>query len=88
LIAPDAVLDVPLIALPAAEPALVTVLAAGGLEPDSPDATDPATPLTVEPRFWPALETACETAPDAFWIVDGVAGTGPLPFPPPALDPP
>jgi hypothetical protein len=93
LIAPDAVLEVPLIALPAADPALPTAPAAGGLEPDSPDATDPATPLTVEPRFWPVLETTCETVPDAFWIV-GDVGSAPVPFPlpfpapPPPLDPP
>ena len=66
LIAPEAVLDVPLTALPAVEPAFPTAPAAGGLEPDNPEATDPATPLTVEPRFWPVLETACETVPDAF----------------------
>jgi hypothetical protein len=90
LIAPDAVLDVPLIALPAADPALPTAVAAGGLEPESPEATDPATPLTVEPRFWPALETTCETVPDAFWIAGGVGGSGPLPLllTPPPLDPP
>jgi hypothetical protein len=92
LIAPDAVLDVPLTALPAAEPALPTALATGGLEPDSPDATDPATPLTVEPRFWPALETTWETVPDALWITGGAGGRGPFPFPlplpPPPLDSP
>jgi hypothetical protein len=88
LITPDAVVDVPLIALPAAEPALPTALAAVGLAPDSPDATDPATPLTVEPRFWPALETTCETVPEAFWITAGVGGRGPLPFPLPFPPPP
>jgi hypothetical protein len=92
LIAPDAEPDVPLIAPPAAEPALPTVLAAVGLEPDSPDATDPATPLTVEPRFWPVLETTWEAVPEAFRIVGDAGGSGPVPLPllvpPPPLDPP
>ena len=66
-----AVLDVVVIALPAADPALLTALAAVGLEPDRCDATELATPPTVEPTLWPVLDTTWETLPPAFEMVPG-----------------
>jgi hypothetical protein len=53
------------IAPPAVDPALPTAPAAGGLVPDRPDATLPATPLTVEPTFAPVLATTFATVPAA-----------------------
>jgi hypothetical protein len=57
LTAPAAVFAVLLAALPAADPAPLTAPAAAGLVPDRPEATEPAAPLTLEPTFWPVLET-------------------------------
>jgi hypothetical protein len=73
LTAPAAVFDVLVIAPPAADPALPTALPAGGLAPDRPDATLPATPLTVEPTFAPVLATTFETV----LVVGPTDGTGP-----------
>jgi hypothetical protein len=72
LTAPAAVFDVLVIAPPAADPALETALAADGLVPDRPDATLPATPLTVEPTFAPVLATTFETV----LVVGPTDGTG------------
>jgi hypothetical protein len=51
LTAEAALLAVLLTALPAVEPALPTALAAVGLAPDRPAATDPAVLLTLEPTL-------------------------------------
>lgn len=63
---PAAVLDALVTVFPAVEPAFPTVLAAVGLEPDRPDATEPAACPTLEPTFWPVLETTCDTVPPGF----------------------
>jgi hypothetical protein len=69
---PAAVLDVPLIVPPAVDPVLPTALDAEGLAPDSPEATLPATPLTVEPTFAPVLAIIFDTVP----VTGGTGGTG------------
>jgi hypothetical protein len=68
------------IAPPAVDPALPTALPAEGLAPDRPEATLPATPLTVEPTFAPVLATTFETVPvaDGIGVFGGTTHPAPL----------
>ncbi len=68
---------------PAVDPALPTAPPAAGLVPDSPEATLPATPLTVEPTFAPVLATTFETVlvvgpTDGTGVVMGTTHPGPV----------